>query len=116
MDTQRTPDELGIENEAICEKLLDWKRSSIVGYWFPSQERVGTVRTPSFITWADAGLILNALAFRGFSFDLSHTQTEDGLMQFGLIVWFPGKRYTVDTDMPQLAIRAAALEYIRSLP
>jgi hypothetical protein len=108
MTEQRTPDELGIENEVICEKLLGWNRSSIVGYWFPSQEHAGTVRTPSFTTWGDAGLILDALASKG-AMPGVHFNRGD---------WFAehdGDYGNAFVSGP-LAVRAAALEYIRSLP
>lgn len=129
-EQQLTPDELSTqpENLLICEKLLGWvpcKHPDCVG-WFhhdgkpclcgPGQQpHKRTKDAPYFATWAEAGLILDALAARGFSYDLSHTQTESGLMQFGVIVWFPGKRYTVDADSLLVAIRAAALEYIKAV-
>lgn len=117
MTTQRTPDEMSSENALICEKLLgltkhcdaascpDWRTADGKRFW----------SNPTFDNWSDAGLILDALADRGFSFDLSHTQTESGLMQFGVVVWFPGKRYTVDADSLLIAIRAAAAEYAKAV-
>jgi hypothetical protein len=114
---QRTPDELGIENEAICETLLGWKRSSIVGHWFPSQEHAGTVRTPSFTTWADAGLILDALTQKERHFiDVGNTPSTGGqIWQIAI----HARGHTVRKEYLStgpLAIRAAALAYIRSLP
>jgi hypothetical protein len=109
---QRTPDELGIENEAICETLLGWKRSSIVGHWFPSQEHAGTVRTPSFTTWADAGLILDAFEGRApvERVDSANYKSSAGeqLKKLGIVL--------SRGEMRPTHIRAAALAYIRSLP
>lgn len=97
--TPVSPDELGIENEAICEKLLGWNRSSIVGYWFPSQEHAGTVRTPSFTTWAEAGLILEALK-NVVGWEPARARSQLGwLLKTG--------------ELTPLAVRAEALEYIR---
>ena len=54
------------ENEKLCEQLLGWRREG-VGWRLPSgEERV----TPCFTTWADAGLILQALRSRQLSVHL----------------------------------------------
>jgi len=99
------------ENELICERLLGWKTSSILGYWFPSQERAGTVRTPSFTTWAEAGLILVEFNQRKLEVDICIDAGE-----CWVTIWNPKPRSTAKSaDLPPL-IRAAALEYIRSLP
>lgn len=106
--SEATPEEFGIENEAICETLLRWKRSSILGYWFPSHEHAGTVRTPSFATWAEAGLILEALQKKG-------TRTE--LLDWGNC-WecrIIGNYGIGLYDTGPLAIRAAALEYLKAV-
>jgi hypothetical protein len=113
MTAHRTPDELGIENEAICEKLLGWKRSSIVGYWFPSQEHAGTVRTPSFTTWADAGLILDALNKRVLGVEVGNFGRYEAHWYCDIESLGPPVN---KASTAPLAIRAAALEYIRRLP
>jgi hypothetical protein len=113
MDEQRTPDELGTENEAICETLLGWKRSSIVGYWFPSPCHVGTLKTPAFDTWADAGLILDALDAKNIGVEVGNFANfeEHWYCDFeGMALPTPKGRTA------PLAIRACAIEYIRSLP
>jgi hypothetical protein len=112
MDAPRTPDALSTteDNELLCEKLLGWEVSSIIGYWFPSQDHAGTRRTPSFDTWADAGLILDALAKRGVAIRVG---TSDPCMWGCWLIEHPCQ--ALATTAPN-AIRAAALEYIRSLP
>lgn len=97
------------ENALICEMLLgfkkhcdepdclDWRTADGKRYW----------KSPSFTTWADAGLILDAFKAKDCIVSLQ----------------FAGKGgYCAvndvsanDTPLP-LAIRAAALKYIRSLP
>lgn len=119
MDAQLPPEVLTIEqkeqNELICEKLLGWKQSSILGYWFPSPCHVGTLKTPSFTTWADAGLILDAITAAKIEWDV-HTASVDGL-SVQVVLWRGSRRMPTSwLDSAPLAIRAAALEYIRSLP
>jgi hypothetical protein len=105
--TPQTPDELTAENELICEKLLGWIRHDY-GKDSPAWEvpsKTGEYQptifyTPSFTTWAEAGLILEALQRRG----------PDAVPYRRLI----GIRLTQGLLGP-VDIRAAALEYIRSL-
>lgn len=63
--TQPTPDELNAENALICEKLLGWERRSDGPSFLENYWRCATggdrLTTPSFTTWAEAGLILEAL-------------------------------------------------------
>lgn len=65
MNAQLPPEDRVIQNEIICEKLLGWvKRPSDIpgisfsGWCVPNGPDEST---PSFTTWADAGLILEAL-------------------------------------------------------
>ncbi len=115
MDAHRTPDEQSThqDNELICRLLLGWTRSG-ENWSYRDENGQWYTGTPSFTTWAEAGLILDALAARGISYDLSHTKTEDGLMRFGVVVWIP-KRHTVDADALPVAIRVAALAYIKAV-
>lgn len=122
MTTQRTPDALSIErqNEAICEKLLGWKRATSMlvvkpdFIWMDGHVRR---KTPRFITWAEAGPLLQALRAK-CAIDI-HSKTGGGW----LLV--PSRRnpdqlgflrigdYMGD-ELPPL-IRAAALEYIKAV-
>jgi hypothetical protein len=106
----RTPDELAIENALICEKLLgfkrhcdkpgclDWRIASGQRYW----------GNPTFTTWADAGLVLDALINLGIGVDVGNSgggwycDIYSGLVP--------------SESTGPLAVRAAALQYIRSLP
>jgi hypothetical protein len=103
------------ENELICEKLLGWKRatSMLVAkpdfIWMDGHVRR---KTPRFTAWADAGLILEALAARKAYPVVGRCAT----------VWtctaHTKPRMDEATGCDEsgpLAIRAAALEYIRSL-
>lgn len=119
MTEQRTPDELTAENELICEKLLGWQRRKcfspydgrFMGYDFLDGKRETTA--PSFTTWADAGLLMDALAKAGQRPDVS---CYDGTDWVCLVNATDGDVIPkVDKSAP-LAIRAAALAYIRSLP
>lgn len=111
MSDSLTPEELNAENALICEKLLGWKQSSIKGYWYPNDEHAGSVTTPTFHSWYHAGLILEAFATRDVAFDLY----QDGEWSIG----FYGKHtkcHTRASKTGPLAVRSAALAYIRSLP
>lgn len=90
------------ENELICEKLLGWHRPPA-----PPPGCYNTIdwsesrTTPSFTTWAEAGLILDWL--------MSHIGP--GLPRFR-----DGLAFRIcNSTLTPLVIRAAALEYIRSL-
>jgi hypothetical protein len=112
MTEQRTPDELTAENELICEKLLGWtpclRRITDGAREWKTQESKYFL-TPSFTTWADAGLILDALP-KELEYIVGYCDIEKQ--------WYCGQAVGADTyaDTGPLAVRAAALEYIRSLP
>jgi hypothetical protein len=112
------------ENQFICEKLLGWHKvpplSPIPGIEFVGW-RHGSAReivnTPSFTTWADAGLILDALSAKNIRWHLTRS------VQFGIYIFSldpigsPGGQWEEKRDRKAaLAIRSAALAYIRSLP
>ena len=108
-------------NELICEKLLGWHRftseGETIGWGRLSQDTLATsVSAPAFTTWATAGLILDALRAKGmtvhifserykFHVEMFDSDSESAKMNF----------FEADADKAPLAIRAAALEYIRSL-
>jgi hypothetical protein len=110
MTEQRTPDELNAENELICEKLLGWTRSKVHGYWFRDHgdHQSGlSVSTPTFNSWYHAGVILDALKAKDCIVSI----------QFAGNGGYCAVNHVSADDKPMpLAIRAAALEYIRSLP
>lgn len=130
MDAQRTPDEEIIlqrhaENVSIVEKLLGWKRAGDpdVPLWLkPATEtrREEQWYTPSFDTWADAGLILDAWIAAGNDYDIEGTVTETRKAMSARLRQIKGISYVGDfggdSETAPLAIRAAALKYIRSLP
>lgn len=96
------------ENVRICEKLLGWTRSLKINNVQMWHEAPQGIYTPSFDTWAEAGLIMDALAKDRIPFDLY----QDGKWD----VVFYSKYVTHGmraSDTGPLAIRAAALEYIR---
>jgi hypothetical protein len=103
MDAQRSPEDRVTQNEIICEKLLGWvKRPSDIpgisfsGWCVPNGPDEST---PSFGTWAEAGLILDALQ------SMAGWESARACSQFG---WLLKTR-----ELTPLAIRAEALEYIR---
>lgn len=112
-EQQLTPEQVG-ENELICERLLGWSR-------IPPPEGVicwdkgdtHTSRTPSFTTWAEAGMILDALVRAGQRPDVSYY---DRWYSFVDANCREGDEFPDAHDSGPLAIRAAALAYIRSLP
>jgi hypothetical protein len=122
MSEQRTPDELAIENALICEKLLgfkrhcdkpgclDWRIASGQRYW----------GNPTFTTWADAGLVLEAWTAANNDYDIEGTSTEHGLKISARLRQIKGISYVGDFvgygETAPLAVRAAAIKYIRSLP
>lgn len=115
MSEQRTPDELSPaqQTELICRKLLglEWKYLQYAGLCVWANE---TGRTFScidrFETWAEAGLILEALS--------SHCPT----LEYSDGKWdcYGGDPFEsffhAYADTAPLAIRAAALEHIRRQP
>lgn len=130
MTTQVPPDAMNThaENELICEKLLGWERCQhpeCDGWWHAGmtcnyapgavQENRRTRDIPSFTTWAGAGLILEAMG-RNHHIDFGKNSHGEGR-------WFCAFEDTSNIPVGEdyaetgpLAIRAAALEYIRSLP
>jgi hypothetical protein len=111
MSELRTPDELTAENELICEKLLGWKKAPWFGGWAGNWDRPDggmCAGTPSFTTWAEAGLILDALNVR---YDNAEVRGELSML------WIAkAGEHAAAGDTGPIAIRAAALGYIRSLP
>lgn len=113
------------ENELICERLLGWVRSEVPGtfgatMWYPTPygsdgEQWRAVVTPTFTTWAEAGLILDALAKAGRFPSLGETRSSRWA---GTYLNDPrdlerSQNLSYGATGP-LAIRAAALEYIRA--
>lgn len=126
-DSQPAPDELTAENELICEKLLAWTKlytagGSGVAVWRkPATEtrRDEEWYTPTFSTWADAGLILEALVKRGCDLDIESTHTDEGV-RATVRVYFPlpnsaSVRKCECLGTPFQAVRAAALAYIKAV-
>lgn len=106
------------ENELICEKLLGWRRLTHNGVtWWEVPSTAGEFQpcvlvTPSFTTWAEAGLILDALQVAGQEPDLWNVDAY-WYVQASTV----GQPYE---DIPHaltapLAIRAAALAYIKAV-
>lgn len=104
---QGSPDEMTTQNELICEELLHWKPTQR-GWLKNDGYMYGGCGTPSFTTWAEAGLILDALAARGAEPTLEFN--DDKWNCYG---GYPEESffYAYGEDGP-VAIRAAALEYI----
>lgn len=124
MDTQRSPDELTAENELICEKLLGWKPAPVTALglksWYPNPygddgEQWRSEPTPSFDTWAEAGLILEALtARRDHGWCLGDAEPARDVRCFSMGIH--GYKYNAIRQTGPEAIRDAALYFIRSLP
>lgn len=102
------------ENELICEKLLGWKlagRNAFkVKMWFclpngQDGEQYITTSTPSFTTWAQAGLILEALSAKEL-YPRLEQQRASGHWHCDIL---GGNGFGCNIN-PSLAIRAAALE------
>jgi hypothetical protein len=101
------------ENALICERLLGWIREECYGHngrsmgfvWKRGERDYPGWKT--FTSWADAGLILDALADK---YPVAW-KTDAGWHAHFDHEW----EFTAHPTGP-LAIRAAALEYIRSLP
>jgi hypothetical protein len=96
------------ENELICEKLLGWRRN-VAGWWCRPGEQINLEHTPAFATWADAGLILDALESRApterIDSPTCHSEAARRMYDLGRIL-MNGKLRPAD-------VRAAALEYLR---
>jgi hypothetical protein len=96
---------LGLTKHCRDEDCLDWRTAAGKRYW----------GTPSFTTWAEAGLILDALISAGVYVSVHHGESGDRWKAV-----FHWDRYESMTckfavNAPA-AIRAAALDYVRSLP
>lgn len=110
------------ENELICSKLLGWKR---VGYmpdksfsWLVAPELIQR-DTPSFTTWAETGLILDALSKKASGGDYVVTvsyRIGDGCWYAYYTPWSRQRVAIQNGATGPLAIRAAALAYIRAAP
>lgn len=113
------------ENELICEKLLGWKR--YVPDAHEGQDRrwkraitlpgiTGDVKeaTPSFTTWADAGLILEALKARGM--DRLELSVDDEGDWKCVVEWDRHQmhRSRYSSESAPLAVRKVALSYIEA--
>lgn len=122
MTEHRTPDELNTENELICTKLLGWGKcehiAHISGLFHTPAGKHEEV--PSFTTWADAGLVLEAWTAANNDYDIEGTSTEHGLKISARLRQIKGISYVSDFvgygETAPLAVRAAAIKYIRSLP
>jgi hypothetical protein len=106
------------ENIEICLRLLGWRRHpdpELSGWYAPPDDgcfmnSAVHKQFPTFSTWGDAGLIMDALRAKGITF-FKLISREWG--------WHLDMPESVDDDAHDtgpLAIRSAALEYIRSLP
>lgn len=114
MTEQRTPEEFVTENELICEKLLGWRKRT-AGFATPGIEFYGwrlpnglEQPTPSFTTWAEAGLILEALSAAGL-------KTVVGDKSVSGSWWCTADAICQLRNTGPLAIRAAALAYIQAV-
>jgi hypothetical protein len=120
MTEQRTPDALSTqaENELICEKLLGFKkhcdRPECRDWYLPGGGRYWN--NPSFTTWADAGLILEAFERRHADYDIERTETDTGYASTFRVFTDRTSQKTLRAGAVPLAIRAAAIKYVRSLP
>jgi hypothetical protein len=104
------------ENELIAEKLLGWKSfKTPASIWWVLPSGRKQFFTPTFETWAEAGLILEALTQKERHFiDVWNTPSTDGQ------VWqiaIQARGHTVRNyyrSTGPLAIRSAALAYLRA--
>jgi hypothetical protein len=103
------------ENELICAKLLGWERRANIGtadgraMWLHHPATKVGAPTPTFTTWIDAGLILDALERAGEYFEVRRDEGRWECLEALFVNWAAKH----PTSGP-LAIRAAALEYIRA--
>lgn len=115
MKPQLSPEDLISQSELICEKLLGWKKrpSDIPGMGFSGWcvPNGPDESTPSFATWAEAGLILEALSARGTNPSMDY---RDG--KWDCYGGDPFESFFhAYADTGPLAIRAAALQYIKAV-
>lgn len=104
------------ENELICERLLGWKRDETYGCWRDANglwlEQYGSYDDenpiqPALSTWAEAGLIIDALDAREPEVILRKFRVND-------VNWTARIRNAEGFgNTGPLAIRACALEYIK---
>lgn len=98
------------ESYLICEKLLGWHKCLPDSKgWRNSFDWEESEDTPDFSSWGQAGLILDALQTKGVITSIQFTTAGYCAID------------SVSSDPPAienipLAIRTAALKYIRSLP
>lgn len=115
-----TPENQLAENELICEKLLGWERRKcfsqydgrFMGYDFLDGKRETTA--PSFTTWADAGLILEALKARGM--DRLELSVDDEGDWKCVVEWDRHQmhRSRYSGESAPLAVRKVVLSYIEA--
>ena len=115
------------ENELLCEKLLGWERFPVSDerpadlpwkrpFVFGSLSSHIAERTPSFNTWYDAGLLLDALARQSSSHPRAFPFAAAVGFDPGRNDWSAGAgSKSAEASTGPLAIRAAALEYVGSL-
>lgn len=107
MNEQVTPDAMSTqdENNLICEKLLrlkwTWIPHASLFVWADDNRQTFSFIS-KFDTWAEAGLILDVLQDLGTAAAYSALRSLDATFY--------------NCRLKPAAIRAAALEYIRSLP
>jgi hypothetical protein len=121
MNEQRTPEEQLVlqqhaENISIVENLLGWKRDSADDVGGPIWRKPATATrreeqwyTPSFTTWAEAGLILDAMQAKGKA-PLVYSHELNARWEAS----FAGHAMHFAETGP-LAIRIAAIEYIKAV-
>jgi hypothetical protein len=113
------------ENDLICEKLLGWKKV-LPSVWpdpaiwseqlTPNTGR-GGMETPTFTAWAEAGLILEAVAKtdRTYTINLSSNASDGSCWEF-VIFFRASEPVRAFAETGPLAIRAAALAYLKAQP
>lgn len=109
-DTTLTPEQVS-ENELICKKLLGWHPpGGHADIWWhkPNGRIVPKDEMPTFTTWAEAGLILDALRARGVITSIQFTTA--GYCAIDSVCSEP----PAVENIP-LAIRTAAIRYIKAV-
>ena len=88
------------ENERICE-WLGWRRSEDPGYWAGPDFFCRS--TPTFLTWPDVGLMVEALRARGIRIAMAFEDVEvEGFLML--------------ENLTPECLRAAVLKYIQENP
>jgi hypothetical protein len=104
-----------IENQRICEKLLGWKISPHGLVLAENDGNARYLKMPNFTTWAEAGLILEALRALGLRVEV-HANGFGSQGQWKASVAHRESLGAFDGfGTGPLAIRSAALSYIGSL-